>query len=220
MERFVFNSSLVSLADIFPVHDRYKPSASRVGKRLSPGASRQTMINARDPATTFLKSLQCDAPTQNPYPQGCLVRSDEVFPGYYAPYARRASQLRSSLAWEYPKENLESIGLLAGRLGQPLLHDTPSSDSPILAGIELEGKWRIDCGILLPSTHGFESSGRVIPRHRNTFKGRYWFGIQVGQDTDRHTECNGGIPTVAKSKRRSIKIWLEACPAGPRSRRA
>ncbi|ENH75056.1 hypothetical protein FOC1_g10010442 [Fusarium oxysporum f. sp. cubense race 1] len=89
---------------------------------------------------------------------------------------------------EPDREPLYSISLPAGWYGQMLLHDGPSSDSPILAGAEPEGKWRVDYGILLPSVPEYESSGREILRRKNTMKDRYWFGMQVGRGADRHVE--------------------------------
>ncbi|KAG5804126.1 hypothetical protein H9Q74_011332 [Fusarium xylarioides] len=86
------------------------------------------------------------------------------------------------------REHLYSTGLPARWFGQLLLQDSHSSDSSVLTGTELEGKCGIDCGILLPSNPGIESSGRVIPRHRNTVKYQHWFGMQVGQGADRHIE--------------------------------
>ncbi|KAM0234949.1 hypothetical protein ACHAP5_009915 [Fusarium lateritium] len=44
-----------------------------------------------------------------------------------------------------------------------LLHDGPNADSPVLAGSDVEGKWRTDFSIYLPPIPGSETSRQRNP---------------------------------------------------------
>ncbi|KAJ4257391.1 hypothetical protein NW762_008511 [Fusarium torreyae] len=89
---------------------------------------------------------------------------------------------------EPEREPIYSISLPGGWYGKLLLHDGPSADSPILAGAETEGKWGSDYGILLPNISGFETSDKEILRRQGKMKERFWFGMQVGEGSNRHIE--------------------------------
>jgi hypothetical protein len=89
---------------------------------------------------------------------------------------------------EPEKEPIYSVSLPLGWYGKMLLHDGPNADFPVLAGSDVEGKWRADFSIYLPPIPGSETSEREILRNKGKMKECYWFGMQVGQGASRHIE--------------------------------
>lgn len=89
---------------------------------------------------------------------------------------------------EPEQEPIYSVSLSLGWYGRMLLHDGPDADSPVLAGSDIEGKWRTDFSIYLPPIPGLEISESQILRSKGNMKECYWFGMQIGQGAGRHIE--------------------------------
>ncbi|KAF5021845.1 hypothetical protein F66182_6102 [Fusarium sp. NRRL 66182] len=84
-------------------------------------------------------------------------------------------------------EPTHSISFPKGLYGDIILHSGPSVDSPPLARSAKDGNCRTDYAVSLPSPAGNYVQEEVLRRPRGV-KGRWWFGIQVGDDPDQHIE--------------------------------
>jgi hypothetical protein len=90
---------------------------------------------------------------------------------------------------EPDSEPTHSISFPKGWYGDIILHNGPHTESTPLAISTKDGSCRTDYTISLPALPGTGfSGGEEILRHPTGRKGRWWFGITIGEGADRHLE--------------------------------
>ncbi|KAF4953455.1 hypothetical protein FSARC_12378 [Fusarium sarcochroum] len=84
-------------------------------------------------------------------------------------------------------EPMYSISFPKGLYGDIILHNGPNIESPPLARSTKDGNCRTDYAISLPTLSGNGVQEEILRRPQG-MKGRWWFGIQVGNGPDQHIE--------------------------------